>query len=192
MLSSLPAEAICANLAAPPQRLPSSETTESGTTCGGSDGGSDTASAWTFLVEGALATGLAAAEAPADAHHRLHAVVTVAGALERIKEALEVGDAADMHSSCSWETRFRSFSSCWQRSFGHPSDTPESTDIKCFPGAGAVEGRVLLALQAAPAPPRPALPAASAEGGALQPSEQGDDITGVLKRPCADAFPGCP
>lgn len=46
---------------------------------------------WIFVRDGALAAALEAAESPADAHHRLFAVMATAGALERINEAQEVG-----------------------------------------------------------------------------------------------------
>ena len=85
MLSSLSLETLCANLAAP-----AAQNRNSTTALNDSPAARSPSQGWTFLVDGALAAALEAAEAPADAHHRLFAIMAAAVALQRVKDALEV------------------------------------------------------------------------------------------------------
>ncbi len=85
VLSSLSLETLCANLAAP-----AAQNRNSTTALNDSPAARSPSQGWTFLVDGALAAALEAAEAPADAHHRLFAIMAAAVALQRVKDALEV------------------------------------------------------------------------------------------------------
>lgn len=83
VLSSLPTEALCADL------MPSAADAAAAAAAA-SEPPPPMHIAWTFLVNGAVVAALDAAEAPPDAHHRLFAMATLATALERIKDILEV------------------------------------------------------------------------------------------------------
>lgn len=113
VLSSLPAEALCANLAAPhghSEKANAAASAAAATTLQAATAAEAEAQraaarrpeaseadallhagSWTLLVDGALASAMDAAAMPPDAHHRLLAVSTLAAALEKVEQVLKVG-----------------------------------------------------------------------------------------------------
>ncbi len=94
VLSSLPAEALCTDLAASSSVAPAHEAWQPAApaeqqAAAAPDGLQ--ASSWTFLINGALAAALDAAASPPDGHHRVYAMAAVAAALEKVEELLKVG-----------------------------------------------------------------------------------------------------
>jgi hypothetical protein len=93
VLSSLPAEALCTDLAASMSASPAAATRQPAAAAeqqAATAAHRPQASSWTFLINGALAAALDAAAAPPDGHHRVYAMAAVAAALEKVEELLKV------------------------------------------------------------------------------------------------------
>ena len=119
VLSSLPAEALCIDLAAKLASTPAAAPSDPAAAAqqpAASAASNVQDCTWTFLINGALAAALDAAAAPPDAHHRVYAMAAVAAALEKVEELLKVGGvlaaalpAVFSHQAlgkgCTWRNR---------------------------------------------------------------------------------------
>lgn len=104
VLSSLPAEALCADLAASTSDGQAHEAWQPAAPTEqqpGAAGNGVQLSSWTFLINGALAAALDAAAAPPDGHHRVYAMAAVSAALEKVEELLKVGLWFVVQGGCS-------------------------------------------------------------------------------------------